>query len=132
MGYMSHNAIIVTSWDEDALQEAHRKALELFESGESAGARGDSLDLGHRMVTAPTGMTTNLYRSFLIAPDGSKEGWVTSEHYNEMREAFKAHLREMLLRDKFTDWVEVQFGNDDNINKIVDAHDMGTQEQEGW
>ena len=60
MGYIRHNAIIATGWQENAIQA-------LCDFAESIGAeaiRGEEM--------------TNGYRTVVITPDGSKEGWETS------------------------------------------------------
>jgi hypothetical protein len=70
MGYMRHHAIIVTSWKRELLEQAHARAVELGMS-----------------VSEVTGEVTNSYRSFLVAPDGSKEGWDTSDDLQELQRA---------------------------------------------
>lgn len=73
MGNIRHNAIIVTGSDyPDAIEKfdsAHQKARELF--GE--------------LVSEPIEGVINGYRSFFVAPDGSKEGWSESDQYDIKR-----------------------------------------------
>jgi hypothetical protein len=71
MGYIKHHAIVVTSWNDALIVEAHAKAVEYC-----------------RLVTPLSETGVNGYRSFLIAPDGSKEGWGDSDLGDAEREAF--------------------------------------------
>lgn len=76
MGYMKHNTIVVTSYSEESIEEAHAFAKKLFD------------------VTTPTFhvmkivyeiimSSINRYYSFFIAPDGSKEEYEKTDkkHY---------------------------------------------------
>ena len=54
--------------------------------------------------------------SFFIAPDGSKEGWETSQECDVMRETFTEWLR---TEGRRNDYVEVRFGGDDDQDYIV-------------
>ncbi len=71
MGYIKHNAIIVTSWDGDKIAEAHKKAREIFE-----------------WVSEISPSAINGYRSFFVPPDGSKEGWPESFNGDNDRKEF--------------------------------------------
>ncbi|ATN88863.1 hypothetical protein [Acinetobacter baumannii] len=104
MGYMRHHAIVVTSWDQKLLAEAHAKAVEL-------GACVSPLVNGH----------INMYQSFLVAPDGSKEGWDTSDEGDAQRAALVEWLDAQRYDDDSTclSWVEVQFGDEELHTCIV-------------
>lgn len=104
MGYMRHHAIVVTSWKEDLLKQAHDKALELEMS-----------------VSNITDVVTNCYQSFLIAPDGSKEGWDESDKGDENRREFIEWADGQRYDDDSTalSWVEVQFGDEELETVIV-------------
>lgn len=70
MGTIIHNAIVVTSWSKNIIENAHVEiknnvTLSISEIIES---------------------NFNDYYSFLIAPDGSKEGWADSDFGDEMRD----------------------------------------------
>jgi hypothetical protein len=104
MGYIAHNAIIVTSWSADAIQRAHAKAAELD--------------------CHPTNVTparVNGYSSFLIPPDGSKEGWADSAVGDAKRNAWVAWAHENRYEDGSTSlhWVEVRYSADDSAASIV-------------
>lgn len=99
MGYIRHNAIVVTSWDEYLLSEAHKKAAEIFNQVAP--------------ITPITPKGRNGYASFLVAPDGSKEGWELSEVGNVCRERFVTWLDSQRDEDGSTplQWLETQFGD---------------------
>jgi len=103
MGYIRHDAIVVTASDYNnrltvALEKAKQLGLPCSE-----------------IVPSPT----NGYGSFLIAPDGSKEGWETSNSGNDAREAWKKWTN-----DKYIDWAHVTYGGDDsNLAQLTDHND---------
>jgi hypothetical protein len=88
MGYIKHHAIIVTSWNDKVLKEAHSKAVEYFCS----------------LVSPIIASNINKYGTFLIAPDGSKEGWDIS---NDMD----------LIRDEYVKWINGK-AYDDGSNSL--------------
>ena len=93
MGYIRHDAIIVVGWDA-SLERAH------------AHAAGLSLPVSE-IVISPL----NHYRSFLIAPDGSKEGWEESEKGDWARQAWKDWIKQQ--EDFYVDWVHVSLAGDE-------------------
>jgi hypothetical protein len=116
MGYMRHHAIIVTNWnseesphpmkDTPTIEDAHRQAQECG------------------LVTSPISPpATNGYRTFLVFPDGSKEGWETSDEGDAARDAFVAWLEKSRYDDGSTpfDWAEVQYGDEDGHQYVVRA-----------
>ena len=106
MGYIRHHAIVVTSFDEELLEKARNKAVRLF----------------NRPIGAIVKGTTNGYATFVIPPDGSKEGWNTSELNNKKRERYIEWLK-YEVDDIGLDWVEVQYGDDGNETEIVNDSD---------
>jgi len=94
MGYIRHDAIVVTTWQREDLTKAYQKAEEL------------GLPIS-RIVESPL----NGYASFLIAPDGSKEEWKDSEKGEEARQAWKEWARKE--GGLFIDWVHVNYGGDE-------------------
>lgn len=98
MGYIRHNAIVVTSWK--SLEYVAQKAREL-------GAQ----------VVGPSESAINGYSSLLICPDGSKEGWSDSDKGDERRAA----LREFMNTQRYEDyeWAEVSYGSDDQSATVV-------------
>ncbi len=99
MGLIQHNAIIVTGWE---IEGAHELAVEAF---------------GSLVSPLVPGAASQTY-SFLIAPDGSKEGWSTSDKYDRLRSQFKDQLES--LADFHGYWVEVCFGENEN-DRVVDG-----------
>lgn len=95
MGYHIHHAIVVTSWDENSIRKTHKLAREIFQD---------------ELITEVTGAALNGFRSFLIAPDGSKEGWPESNEADKQREKF---IEEMKKLNTFAEWVEISFGGDE-------------------
>lgn len=106
MGYMRHNAIVVTSWKEEAIKNAAAMA-------EKIGLR----------VLSQSEEVMNGYRSLLVCPDGSKEGWEESDRGEEKRGEFKKWLNEQRYEDGSSalEWVEIAYGSDDATAEIV-AH----------
>jgi len=105
MGYMRHHAIVVTSWNEEALNDAHKKAGSIF---------------GPEQVTNILPDIMNGYRSFMIGPDGSKERWKESDIGDKRRDEFIDYCESVRLEDRSTylDWVEVQYGDDEKETRI--------------
>jgi hypothetical protein len=112
MGYFAHHAIVVSSWDEKSIKRAHKLAYRLFKG----------------MVTNVTDAATNGERSFLVAPDGSKEGWETSERHDELRGKFKSWMRKQKSKRVWLDWVEVRFGGDEPGRANLEDFNRNDQE----
>lgn len=120
MGYIRHDAIVVTG---------HAKG-----DAEFAAAKAKELGL---CVSEIVHGTTNGYVSFFIAPDGSKEGWEESEKHNVARIAWiewaKTQGRADAIADEYTpgrmrpcwfDWAHLSFGGDDSEQShLVDFKD---------
>jgi hypothetical protein len=111
MGYIRHHAIVVTGWDEK-FERAHAKAVELFKDiARNVLHRKE----GRSLVSPIIPGIVNGYKSFFVAPDGSKEGWEESDNANTARDRFVEYLRAQANDDGSTSlrYVEVQFGDDD-------------------
>lgn len=109
MGYIRHHAIIVTSL-ESYIDKLYTKALEIF----------NPCQVGDIVVS-----TVNEYFSFLIGPDGSKEGWNESWDGNDNRQKFIDYLETFRYSDNSSpiDWVEIQYGDDDGVTMIINDSD---------
>ncbi len=107
MGYMRHHAIVVTSCVERLAKAAHAKAIEL-----------------ELTVTPLTSLDINAGRSFLVAPDGSKEGWSESDAGDAMRATFMSWLDTQRYEDGSSSlkWAEVQYGDEDGDDRILRTH----------
>lgn len=96
MGSYRHDAIIVTSWRASDIEKAHAHARDVF--ADTCVHVGNITDVG-----------ANGFRSFLIPPDGSKEGCPASDAAHKAFAAFMVWLNEQASAD----WVAVNFGGDD-------------------
>lgn len=118
MGYIKHNAIVVTGWNEEHMEQAYNKAVELFEKFTEE--EGMTFPYGSKLISPIIGGLVNSQLSFFIAPDGSKEGWTTSNNCNDAREAFLDWLKDS---DGYCDYIEVRFGGDDEYESIVRSNE---------
>lgn len=81
MGYMWHDAVLVVSNDMD---DAFKAAFLLWR---------EKLPVEwQRLVIGPVMTVTNGYMNYAFLPDGSKEGWETSEDGDRYRQEFFALL----------------------------------------
>jgi hypothetical protein len=106
MGYMKHDAIVVTSWSPEALEEAAEKAREIgFE------------------VIGPSRPIINKISTFLVCPDGSNEGWDESDEFDKKRVTFIEYLNGVRYEDNSSclSWVALAYGNDDRKADVT-AH----------
>lgn len=95
MGYMRHDVIIVTCWDENRVKRGHAKAKEL------------GLPVSP-IVKSPR----NSYMTFMVVPDGSKEGWDFSNEMDVLRAKFEQWMIKT-YDENFLDWVHINFGGDE-------------------
>lgn len=104
MGYIRHDAIIITSWKRDAIDKAAEEARRLG-----------------LIVIGPSDERMNGYRTFLVCPDGSKEGWNLSDEFDAKRLAFIEYLDEIRYEDGSSclEWVAVSYGSDDKSASVV-------------
>jgi hypothetical protein len=99
MGYIRHNAIVVTCWDKTRIAAAHGAAERCLPG----------------LVSSIVDSHINGYHSFLVAPDGSKEGWSDSDKGDAARAEFISWLESQRYEDNSTpfEWVEIAYGSDD-------------------
>jgi len=99
MGYMRHDAIVVTSWHAESIDAALQKAR------------------GLGLPTTPKTMgIANCQYSFLIAPDGSQEGWRESELGDDCRRMWKSWVDSS---EHYVDYIHVSFGGDEKHGVVV-------------
>jgi hypothetical protein len=108
MGFMKHDAIVVTSF-----QEEHIK---------SARAEAEDLEL---VCTDIAASPVNYYFTFLIVPDGSKESWPESRWNDARREEWKLWANKS---DLYLDWVHVEFGGDAPELSKINEHNASRHE----
>lgn len=82
MSYTKHNSIIVIGSYGTYIEEAHKKASEIFPQ-----------------ITNIVMSPINGVRSFLIPPDGSKEGWLESDIGDAQRAQFKTYIETLRYDD---------------------------------
>ena len=104
MGHMRHHAILVTTIYESKAKKARKKAKRL-------GA----------LVTPIQLTKLNGIRTFVVLPDGSKEGWPESDAGDETRDQFIKWLESKAHDDGSSpyDWAEVRYGDDEGANGLV-------------
>lgn len=101
-----HHAILVTSWDGPALALARQHAIDTAPT--SMGGEPFA-----RLVSDVALGVINAVSTFLIAPDGSYEGWEDSDIGDQWRDQIVVWLEAQAYEDgsnRFV-WVEVQYGD---------------------
>ena len=103
MGFVQHDAIVVTTWDQKL---AHR----LFRTTGRCGLRTTNTTFSHM----------NGYVSFLVAPSGSNAGWDEAERHAAGRDAFIACLKAERFEDGSSpvEWCEVAYGSDPRTARV--------------
>lgn len=96
MSDVVHHAIIITSFNQGLLADAHERACEIFP-----------------FVSDILPSIVNNYDSFFIPPDGSKEFWTDSEKGNERRALFINWINEQSYEDgsNCLEFIEVAYGS---------------------
>lgn len=111
MGTVIHDAIVVSSWNDKLLAEAHEYASRLIPT-----------------VTPAAQYVVNIGGSFAILPDGSKEGWEESDVGDQARAAFMRWVEAQAHEDgsNSLECVHVRFGSDIDEAEIVTARKART------
>lgn len=99
MGIMNHNAVIATTWSSEKA-DILQKWIEKLTKDEQ------------RFIVRVEETLTNGYHTFIIVPDGSKEGWEDSNNGDRLRELIIMRLSKDNYNDNSSpwDWVEIGFG----------------------
>lgn len=134
MGYMRHHAIIVSSWDREQIDAMRLEAITLAVEERLAS-----------LISPLVQSAVNGYSTFVVAPDGSKEGWGHSDAGDRLRE----RIVETLIAAEYADgssrfaWAVVRYGDDNGDDAIEASSDqrytaywagqdrLGEQEGEG-
>ena|SRR3990167_2535312 len=108
MGYLRHECIVVSGWSAERVLLAHAAATGIFDK--------------HHIGSLVGGLTQHAINggaAFLIAPDGSKEGWESSETGTKARAEFVAWLRS---KQEFygVDFALLVMGGDDGEFVVTD------------
>ena len=107
MGYMRHHAILVSSSFAKVITEVHERDLIVFGGNVS------------NLIESPV----NGVVTFLIPPDGSKEGWPPSIEGDNSRADFIKYLDNTQYSDRSSPlaWVELQYGDDNSETLITNV-----------
>jgi hypothetical protein len=100
MGYIRHTAIVVTSWNDAHIKEAHKEA--------------DRLGLNPSLVLPSK---INGFRTILIPPTGSKIGWTDANEGEKAMDDFCGWLRSS---EMYFEWARVDYGDDDHDAAVTD------------
>lgn len=114
MTNIKHHAIIVTSNEKQQLEAVRKKAIELYDQFMEA-------NKGRTLVGQITiGLINNFY-SFMITPDGSKEGYDVSEDGDLVRKKICDFIDSLKNTKGYNSvrFVEVSFGSDDGFAEII-------------
>lgn len=97
MGIVVHRAIVVTSWKESLLIELANRAR--------------ALDVE---VLGPSAAVLNGYRTLVLCPCGSNEGWADDAANRDARCELKDWMDTQRYEDGSTslEWTEIAYGND--------------------
>lgn len=101
MGTVIHHTIVVTSYKREALKLLRKKACHLFEG---------------LPIPKVTKEVTNGYCFLYIPADGSKEGWGTSNHYDDLRQEFFNILNYEYDSGNICEWYEVRSGETEQFD----------------
>ena len=105
MGYIKHKAITVTSWDSEKLEKVHTKAKSVC---------GDRVS---EIIKSPV----NGYISFIVCPDGSKEGWDSSEQGDKEDSELVDFINEQAYEDgsNSISYIHYFYGEDNRNAGII-------------
>lgn len=103
MGHYIHDAIVVSSFSSVFLDQAVTKAAELG-----------------LQIIGPNAPGLNNLQSFLVCPDGSKEGWLDSNVVDKLREEFLEFLRGYAYLDGSSplEWVYISYSCDQRTAQV--------------
>jgi hypothetical protein len=122
MGYIKHHTIVVTGFTPEKVIIAHKKAKEIFEKNFQKELY--TKNISSRLVSDVIEGLANGQTSFFIAPDGSKEGWETSNNADDAREQFLDWLSKS---ETWCDYIEVTFGGDDEAEYITRSNEKDNE-----
>lgn len=108
MGTLRNECIVVSGWDSKRVLEAH----------EAAGSIFNPLGIGG-LVGGLTQHAINGGAAFLIAPDGSKEGWEASNVGDKARAEFIGYIKGK--PELYLDWALILLGGDAYEYAIQDS-----------
>lgn len=110
MGYIKHKAIIVTDSNKISIEKVHRKCKKIIENYLK------KVEFKHcyvPMLTEIVKSVCNGFYSFMIATDGSKEGWEVS---NDMKDVRKDIINYLI--SKQIEYAYITYGGDSDDKTI--------------
>lgn len=113
MGYIKHEAVIVTTSD---FRPGALPDMDAFRASLPENLR--------HLVIGPVESAINNYYSYVFLPDGSKEGWPNSDAGDEARKRFKELFRHQYSDGSSLDnMAHVVLGDEHNTtNRVVDQN----------
>jgi hypothetical protein len=109
MGDVLYHYIVVVGFKEEAVLKAHAQAVKIFSEhvpDPDCVSRSSVL----LEVTPVSTLPVNSYFTFVVFPDGSKEGWFDSDVSDRKRDAFVFWLRAPEQEALFLRWAELRLG----------------------
>lgn len=98
-----HNAVIITAFDKENAIEIREKIISIIKKYEKEYVIKANFT---NAVSEVKKSVINEDYSFCLFPDGSKEGWSTSNEFDKIR----TEIREYLNGNETCYWVEVSYG----------------------
>jgi hypothetical protein len=116
MGLMQHHAIVASTWNGDEFERIRRWVGRLRPA--------DDTDPRDWFLFGP--VTMNSYRTIVMVPDGSKEGWTRSDIGDRIRKSFVKAMTKANYDDGSSPWdyVEVSFGELGAVVGATNCADM--------
>lgn len=105
MGNINHNAVIATTWNNDCFERMVAWISQLKHENPFDNNNPPEMFM-------ISGRVINGYRTIILIPDGSNEGWKESEVGNNLRDTFIQRLEEDKYEDESSPWdyIEVGYG----------------------
>jgi ABC-type sugar transport system substrate-binding protein len=106
MSHIVHHAIVVTSWNAEAI----------------AAAADEARKTGLKVI-GPGVRVLNGFMTFLVCPDGSKAGWPESDRSKQKRDKFIVYMKGVKYDDGSSclDWVAVTYGTKEDGSPVFHA-----------
>jgi hypothetical protein len=108
MGYLRHECIVVSGWDSDRVAKAHAAACGIFNERSMGSLVGGLIQ-----------HIANGGAAFMISPDGSKEGWESSDRGAAARAEYIQWLESPRASDLHLDWALILIGGDDGEYRVM-------------
>jgi hypothetical protein len=110
MGIENNNAVLATTWNESSM-----KRIKDWIAGQDEDLRG--------LFTIVPALS-NDKATIVLCPDGSKEGWETSNRGDDLRERFIAQLSEDDYEDGSSPWKWVEVGYGEYGQKVLRGNNV--------